>query len=48
MSMPATIGPIPKISVTVVPDAVTAVVIGAFESRSWASRRSISATSSTA
>ena len=33
MSMPATIGPTPKISVNVVPDAATAAVIRALESR---------------
>ena len=48
ISMAATIGPIPKISVSVVADAATAVLIRRLESRSWLSRRSISATSSTA
>jgi hypothetical protein len=39
--MRATIGPTPKISVNVVPDAATAAVMGAVESRTTTSRCSI-------
>ena len=48
MSMQAMIGPIPKTSVNVVRDAVTAAVIRALDTRIMVSRRSISSTSSTA
>jgi hypothetical protein len=44
MSMAATIGPTPKISCSVVPDAATALAILALESRRTVSRWSISAT----